>query len=181
MITVQAGCPTMVVPATLEQPSLRSAMAQIFDHPTEWLFIGWSGVFIPIRYQDQLYPILVDVAGAIDLMARRRIGQSNVDIVENDLAFGWRLRWDFDQLDIDSSWHLVPSGLEAILNGRATIRTTVGSFAAEWKKPMRTVIDAIEGAGVVISDQPGMFDLVRRIEASVPNSGWLYERGSKPS
>jgi hypothetical protein len=171
---VQVGHPATLTPDRREQVTLRTAMAAAFAMRTESLLVVWNGVAVPIRFHDQLYFVLIRVADAIDRMLAQPSGETAVHLIESGLAFDWRFSWHAGSLTLDSSWFEIPGGIEKVLTERSTVVLPVEEFIAEWKMPMRFVLDALDHAGIVVTVQTDMLDLVRQIEAAIPRFGWLY-------
>lgn len=153
-------------------PSLGAALRAAFVRHTESLYVVWRGVPVRIGYAEPLGVLLPDVLGMLERLLAEPAGGGDYGITEDGLSFRWRLAWADGTLTIRGQWFVVPGELEAVLAARAEVSMPVADFLAEWKMPLRNVIDAIDG--VAIEGAPDAVARVKAIEAAIPRPGWLY-------
>jgi hypothetical protein len=152
--------------------SLGAAVRAAFERHTESIYVVWRGVPVRIGYAEPLGVLLPELLGMLERLLAEPAGGGDYGITEDGLSFRWRLAWSDGNLTIHGQWFVVPGELEAVLAERAEVSIPVADFLAEWKVPLRNVIEAIDG--VAIEGAPQAVTRLKAIEAAIPRPGWLY-------
>ncbi|WP_437640229.1 hypothetical protein [Sorangium sp. So ce854] len=177
MFTIQAPAPQLRAAPPTSYVSVGGAIRGVFKRFTESMFWIWRGVPLAIGYAEPFGVIYRDVLGFVEACLAADRGAGRYGFHEADVIAHWDLAWGDGALRIDAIWYAAPGGLEKVLQERARIEVPLAEFLAEWKMPLRRVLDAFDRVGVTIEEEPDVLLRLRAAEAAIPAFGWRYGDG----
>jgi hypothetical protein len=175
MFYIQAPMPALRRPAEKTYASLGQAIRASVRRFTEEMFWVWAGVPISVGYAEPFGTLYRSTLGMLEACISKDRAAGTYSFHEAAIDTEWHVAWGDGVVHIDSTWFRAPGGLEIVLRERASIELPLADFIAEWKMPLRRVLDVLEGAGVTVAgaDEETLARL-RATEAAIPRAGWLY-------
>jgi hypothetical protein len=167
---IQAGSPRATRTCDPNDESLPEAIETLFLMDTEYAFIAWNTIYIPLSYKYDLGLMVDDILGIIEGIQASSRGSQVVDWPSNTFAAKWNLQWNDGVIEIRSNWRCVLGHTEALLNSKPCVELSTEGFVAEWKRPLQAIEHALAGAGYEI---PALGRL-RRVLSKCPHEGRLY-------
>ena len=174
MLEIHAPVPHLARGTARRFDFLGTALWSILASRGESLFWIWNGVPIDVGYRVPFSSAYRDVLDVVETLLSAPEGRSSGHFIHHRLVADWEFAWSAGMLTLDSKWHDTPGHVEPLLAERPRIEMPVEEFLAEWKMPFRRLIDALDELGVVIDQDPGLLQRLRRAEAAIARFGSIY-------
>jgi hypothetical protein len=179
MFTIQAPAPALSRSAPCAYSTVSAAISKTIAPLTESMHWVWNELPLRIGYVDPFATVLGRIVlPLLELLLSKDEGTTPDGFHEHALVADWEVAWASGAIRIDSRWYEA-GRLTTLLGERSRIEMPLADFIAEWKMPLRRIVDAFEAAGVEIErDDEGREDETHRrllrVESSIPRFGRLY-------
>ncbi len=175
MLQIHAPQPLLEPIHNREFPGLRTALGTVLAPAGEGMTWIWNRVPVRVGYRTPFSDAFVDVLFFVEaLLGPARSGHHSSRFCEYALTADWNLAWHDGQLVVDSAWYKVLGADETLLRQRSRLEMPVPDFLAEWKMPLRRLVDALDLTRSSCPDDQAKVDRLRRIEAALPHFGAAY-------
>ncbi|WP_199242809.1 hypothetical protein [Vitiosangium sp. GDMCC 1.1324] len=151
--------------------SLSDAIQTVFPMNTEWAFMVWDGVYIPLGYKYDISLLTDDVIWLLEEMALSKQGTRTIHWSSNTFSAIWHTSWDEEVVKVDAQWNCVLGGVRPLLGSSISIEKQ--AFVSEWKSLLVVVEKALDTAGYTESQLPALAHLRKAIDMT-PGNGALY-------
>jgi hypothetical protein len=170
---VQASNPRTLRRFEQDDRTLFDAIQTVFPIETEFAFIVWNWVYIPITYKYDVCLLIDDIIELLELVLSNDSGRRIIQWPSNTFAGTWAVEWTGDGITLDAQWECVLGEIEAILADRPVVIMTRHDFVSEWKRLLETVAEALSSAGYSTRQISG-FARLNALIARIPKRGILY-------
>jgi hypothetical protein len=170
---IQASNPRPLRAHDPDDESLSDAIQTVFPLDSEWAFLVWNGVYVPLSYKYDLSLMVDDIVWMLEEMLLRTTGNRVINWPSNTFSATWEMTWNEGVVKVSARWDCVLGGVEALLRGRPTISVRKSEFIAEWKTPLMIVEQTLRLAGYATDQVPSLMRL-SAIIAKLPEKGVLY-------
>jgi hypothetical protein len=174
MLEIHAPLPDLTRDSPRRFEFLTTALWAILAPHGETMFWIWNGVPIYVGYRMHFTTLFRDVLYMVEALLAAPEGRRACSFRESQLVTVWQFVWSAGILQVDAEWYEAPGRLESVLAERSHIEMPLQDFLAEWKMPLRRILDALDELGIVITDDAALLERIRRAEAAIPRGGAIY-------
>jgi hypothetical protein len=170
---VQVSNPIIWDQTGVEVENLSQAIRKVFEEYTETIFLSWNGIPVSMTYEHDLAVNLGSILVLLENMLSSREGSYILNWGTDTMNAEWHTEWENNDVKIKSKWNTVLLRCKDLLNDRNYLKFSIDLFLREWKMLLRTIIDAINQSGIVISNKDE-FNTLCKIESEIDALGYLY-------
>jgi hypothetical protein len=170
---IQASNPRALRACDSGDQSLSDAIQTIFPLDTEWAFLAWNQVFVPLGYKYDVSMMVEDIILLLEQMLSDEQGARTIHWPSNTFSAVWDVAWKDDAMTVSAKWDCVVGGVEPLLSSRPSVSVPKAEFLAEWKSLLATTERAISSAGYTGDQIPDLIRL-RNVIGKLPGHGALY-------
>lgn len=170
---IQASCPRCTGIFDEEDYNLSTAIETVFPMMTEKVIMVWKTIYIPLCYKYDISCMIDDILDILEKLRSNQSGEILLHWASNTFANIWNIKWEEENLVIDSKWGSVLGHTEQLLDSKGAIAVSKRSFISEWKRVFFNIISALKESGYKEDILPGMSRLVAEYEA-IDIDGVLY-------
>ncbi|MBL8922311.1 MAG: hypothetical protein JNJ54_25900 [Myxococcaceae bacterium] len=106
----------------------------------------WDAVPMVLSYKDTLSFLVEDLIGLLERLASTSAGELTIAWPSNGFRSDWSVTWHSGRLVITATWHDLAHGIERL--EPATLQElSIADFTAEWQRPLKHILAALEAAG----------------------------------
>lgn len=160
---------------------LRTALGSLLAAEGETMTWTWNGIPLRVGYRAPFSDAYHDVLGCVEaLLQSPASGKTICRFTEYALMADWTLAWNDHHLTVDALWHQVHGADLDLLRRHPRLEMPVPAFLAEWKMPLRRLVETLDRTGATCPSDPGSIDRLRRLEAALPAFGRAYASDGMP-
>ena len=171
---IQASQPRFTSLFDEEDYNLSTAIETAFHMMSENAIMVWKTIHIPLCYKYDISYMIEDILNILQNLRNRSQGELSVHWSSDTFANVWELKWDAEDVVINSEWGSVVGHTEEMLKLKGPVVISKESFANEWKRVLKNVIEGLKLSGYSEGKLPGMADLVAEYNI-IKKDGILYE------
>jgi hypothetical protein len=170
---IQASNPRWLRVFNKEDNNICDAMQTVFPSLTEYAYMVWNGIHIPMDYKYIVSFLVQDAIMILEAVSKEARGSLSNRWPSNDFASTWHMNWSAESLEIQADWESVLGGTEALLNARPIVRMGKDAFMSEWKQVLGIAFHALIDAGYTNRDLSDL-ERLRQMYESISEPGVLY-------
>ena len=156
--------------------TLEGALQDVFEYPTEDLWICWNGSFIPVGYKYDLSWMIDELQDLIECLVSKTEGQHRAEFSSDTFMVNWSLSWKEDALRVTSEWKSITGSCQDKLNGEdGVLEVSKRTFLCEWKRPLKLVLSALDLGGYTNENLPES-ERLQKLYSLIPQEGYCYVR-----
>ena len=144
---IQTSAPKIVTKHDIGDVTLADAIETIFPMQTEYAYMIWNHVHIPLSYKYDISYMVMDALALVDQVMSRETGHLAIDWLPDTFSASWNVSWDGFQVEIHSTWRNVIGDVKALLNARNYLSLAKDQFVAEWKPLFSLLASALQACG----------------------------------
>lgn len=171
---LQASHPRSIHIVDESDRSILDAIETVFLQRTEYAYMVWNWIHIPLTYKYTLSLLIPDALMMLDQLLQKPSGSLTIHWPAQEFSAKWQLEWESDELTIRSEWHSVIGATEGLLSERPLLEIDKAAFIAEWQELLGVVLAALVNAGYH-DDQLIDLPKLREIHDRIQGSGILYK------
>lgn len=161
MFKIQLSNPEILKVTFNEFVSIEDVLESIFPLDTEYAFIMWNHISIPLSYKYDISLMILDFARIIQYIHKYDELNLTIHWASNTFASIWYLVKYKEYIKINSSWFSVVGGLEELLNKHNEITIKPTDLQAEINKLQIFVEKAIRSSGALTDKIIGFDSLTK--------------------
>jgi hypothetical protein len=147
MFSIQVSNPISISILNNEDESIEDAIESIFTLDSEYAFIIWNHIFIPISYKCDVSVMINDIIIMVNEIEKNVTGTLEIHWPSNTFSAVWEMKNDPADIWIDATWNNTLGGLLEILRTRASVNLPKAVFCYEWKKIIAFIRERLSLAG----------------------------------
>lgn len=137
---VQASNPRIVKEIEVNgDESLSELIETLFPLESEYAFVIWCGIFVPLNYKYDISIIVDDIVHIVKEITKNETGDICVFWPSSTFRADWTITWNKESVRISAKWHSVIGGIEIVLNSFPEIKLTKENFVSEWCEILRFI------------------------------------------
>ncbi|MDO4261394.1 MAG: hypothetical protein Q4C82_04905 [Eubacteriales bacterium] len=172
---IQAGNPRFQEITNVYDESLSDAIESVFPLNTENAILVWNHICVPLSYKYDISYMMEDILQLLDKLQNKEKGELRINWLPDTFRCDWFIKWNTEEIKIQSRWECTVGDLENILNQRPNVELSKQVFINEWKSVLGIVIEGLKGCGYSENEIRHMDQLIERFE-SMKEDGQLYKR-----
>jgi hypothetical protein len=171
---IQASSPRVTSAAEPEDTDdLWGALEAAFPLQTEYAFVVWNHVFVPLSYKSDLSIMATDIVEMLDALLAHDRGSHRIAWPSSSFRVDWTLEWNGQQLSVEATWESVLGRVERLLAETGGLQIERQQFLGEWRPLLGRLHEALIACGYDEEHVEGMREL-DRIRRLLPGPGLLY-------
>ncbi|TDU62447.1 hypothetical protein EI77_04715 [Prosthecobacter fusiformis] len=170
---IQASKPINKKGIDKSDATIADAIETVFPLQTEYAFMIWGSIPIPLSYKYDLSCLIDDAMDLCESLMDSHTGEMIIHWPSNTFNAKWQMTWNQVIIEIHSDFEAVIGGAENQLNLLPEIQMSKVDFLSEWKLPFQIISDALEDAGYTSREIPELIRL-QKIINRIPIFGLLY-------
>lgn len=170
--SIQASNPRALSSFQAEDEGLVDAIQTVFPLESEFAFIIWNWVYVPVSYKYDFSLMIEDVINLLEAMMAASNGELAISWASNTFSATWKVSWE-QETTVAATWDSTLGDTASLLRERSSLTVPTQDFIAEWKRPLELVGNALVTAGYKARELPGLERLVR-VSQRIPRYGVLY-------
>ena len=143
----QASAPRYLTVCDPQDETLGEAVESVFPLDTEYAFMAWNWVYVPLSYKYDLAIMLADIVAMLDRVLSFAEGEIRIQWPSNTFAAEWRVKWKDGMVHVHATWRSVLGSTEDLLGRRPDIHVLVQDFVSEWQRPLEIIVRGLRLAG----------------------------------
>ena len=127
--------------------NLDEAIESIFPLHTEYAFIIWNHIFIPLSYKYDLSIIIKDIIFILNELSDKKEGGFKLDWPSDTFSSSWTVEFNASMVKISATWHTVIGSVEELLNANSPLEVEKQEFIEKWMTLFSFIKNKLENAG----------------------------------
>lgn len=147
MFKIQISNPEILCIIDDNDTNIEEAIQTIFPLETEYAFLIWNHIFIPLSYKYDISLMIKDFTLIYKFLKDEKKEYMQLHWVSNTFASLWELTKKGDFIEIKTSWNSVIGKLESLLNAHSAMRIESTLFAKEIQNIIAFIKASLESVG----------------------------------
>lgn len=147
--------------------NLSSIFSVCFEYPNNDLTLIWRDITIPFSYDHMVAQIITDVLEMLKDISANESGNHLLNFGMNSLQTTWEIKWNQNDMEIQSFWKVAPKNLTSLLNNKSSLKTETKIFLEQWEKLISFVASIISRSGIEINDWYYNMDFFLKVQKSL--------------
>lgn len=147
MFKVQLCNPEILTIIDENDTGIEEAIETIFPLETEYGFIMWNNIFIPVSYKYDISFMIKDFVRLYQFVKSENEKTLLLHWASNTFASQWELVKKGDSTQIKTFWTTVIGGIEDLLNSKSEITIDSALFAQEIQSMIIFIKKSLESVG----------------------------------
>ncbi len=162
MFEIQISNPVILKTKNKSSSTIEEAIETIFPLDTEYAFIKWGYIFIPLSYKYDISLMVNDLIKVYTFIKDENVHSYEMHWASNTFASLWHLTKEFGKVKIIAKWTTVLGELEDLLNANNEIIVEPIELTSSVEKMIRFLKKSLFFAGYSASDLTDfdLFDIV---------------------
>jgi hypothetical protein len=170
---IQVGNPRYFKHVEEDSTELNEILQDLFPFPTEFCFLIWNHVYIPLDYKYDISIILDDIVHLFREILENESGELYIAWPSNTFRTEWTMAWDAVDITITTAWWCVIGHcLEDVLNKVNVLKINKVDFLREWKMLLMKIVEVVSGCERDVPEIHEIKELLERVEGK----GVLYTK-----
>lgn len=171
---IQASNPKSRCEAEYNNETLADAIESTFLLNTENAILMWNYISIPLSYKYDISYMIDDILMLLTALKNGEKGELTIHWLPDTFRCDWTIKWNDEQLNIQSRWENTVGHLEKLLNDAPNISIQKDDFIREWKSVLGIVVIGLKKCGYDEEEIKNMKKLIDQYE-SIEGNGILYK------
>jgi hypothetical protein len=146
MFDIQISNPTAIEIRDRDDSNINEAIQSIFHLDSEYGFIIWNHLFIPVSYKYDISYMINDIIKIVNFI-KNGDGFLEINWASDTFFSSWKIECTSQSIKIESTWDSVLGRLEDLLNKHSALEVDKHLFVEKWKTLLLFVKSKLEKAG----------------------------------
>lgn len=153
--------------------TLSAAIENSYPMRTEDAIMVWNDIYIPLSYKYDISYMMDDIIDLLKMLRENLNGELKIDWLPDTFRSDWLIKWENNEINIETNWGNTVSDLTNMLNIKSTITMGKSCFINEWKQLLCNVINALKKSYDKVGTIPKIKELIYEY-SMIGNGGILY-------